>query len=240
MIEQGDDLLFCFPYAGESAFSIFQLWKDYLNTFKIVPVEYSGHLRRINEPLFSDLKKIAQDVANKILRVISDKGYFFYGHSMGCWVIHEVCSILKRINAPLPSHLFLGAMEPPHYYREEKISDLNDYEFLLRVQKNGKLPQTIMFNDEVKNTFIPILKNDYKAVETYKPEHFCYNLPVPITVLYGKFDPIPRTAINDWAKYTSMGFECIEFDGDHFFIHQKGKKILKLLEKTILYSNCYK
>jgi medium-chain acyl-[acyl-carrier-protein] hydrolase len=148
-----------------------------------------------------------------------DKPFAFYGHSLGAIVAFELSRQLSRSGGPTPFLLFAGAARPPHLKRPfPAISNLPDAEFLEAVQQRyGGIPKEIYADKEVLNVFLPMLRADFEAYETYRFEPG-RPLEAPITVFSGDQDAMVSIDVLDqWAVHTSAGLKVNVLPGGHFF-----------------------
>ena len=226
--------LFCIPHAGGSA-AVYGRWKKYLDSsIELIPVELSGRGRRMRERLYGSLKEAIDDVAEFIEDNIDEKEYMIYGHSMGCAIAYEVCCILLEKGYKMPINLFLSGRECPFIKdNKEKVYNLNDEDFAKAVIELGGTPKEIFENNELKELFVPILRSDYKNIETFEPMNKETVLPVNMTVLNGKEDNITEEEKEGWRKLTSKDFRRYDFEGDHFFLHETPEKVVKIINESI-------
>lgn len=73
---------------------------------EIVPIELSGHGKRMPEPVYNSFDEAVHDVYNFICKnVKEDTRYAILGYSMGSLLTYEVCCMLKN-NANSYFYLF--------------------------------------------------------------------------------------------------------------------------------------
>lgn len=210
--------LFCFPYAGVGP-SAFRGWAEALDgclegSFVHLPGR-EGRLREAPYRSMAELVPVLADALSPLL----DKPALFYGHSVGAKVAFETCRELRRRNAMVPVHLFVGACPAPHLEREHApMHQLGDDEFLQELQRRyGGVPAEIMQDAEIRALLLPGMKADVTLLETYQysPEP---PLGCPITAFGGDRDAmvLPRL-IEGWQHLTAGGFRFRIVAGDHFF-----------------------
>lgn len=226
--------LFCIPHAGGSA-AVYSRWKKYLDSsIELIPVELSGRGIRMGEKLYDSLKEAIDDVADFIEDNIDEGDYMIYGHSMGCTIAYEVCCILLEKGYKMPVNLFLSGRECPFIEsNEEKVYNLNDEDFAKAVIELGGTPKEVFENQDLKNLFVPILRADYRNIETFEPINKDTILPINITVLNGKEDSITEEQKEGWRKLTSKEFRRYDFDGGHFFLHETPEKVVKVINESL-------
>ncbi len=227
--------LFCLPYAGGSA-TVFTKWKRELDSrIELIPVELAGRGRRFVEPFYPSLHDGVKDISTAIMDQIGDKGYSLFGHSMGTLYI---CELMKQIQAngwEKPRHLFLSGMYPPHIHDKKKIHHLPDDEFWQEVIRLGGTPKQVSENKELMQIFTPVLRSDYKNVESYITEAPQVKWDMDITVLVGDEDEITSMGeIRQWEEYTTQSCSIVTFQGGHFFINEEEKKVIDLINRTLI------
>jgi medium-chain acyl-[acyl-carrier-protein] hydrolase len=225
--------LFCFPYAGGAA-STFSSWsKSLTSDVDICPIELPGHGYRLAEPPFNRLKPLIKELAQTLLPYL-DRPFAFFGHSMGGLVSFELAHLLGRDYNLSPIHLFVsGRRAPQVQVSEPPIHHLPEPEFLSELHSLNGTPEAVLKNAELMELFLPILRADFAAIETYvytpKPRLNC-----PITVLGGLQDfEVSCENLEAWREQTNANFSIQMFQGDHFFIHSERLSLLKFLNQEL-------
>ena len=97
--------LFCLPYSGASAM-VYVRWRRALpDWLQVCPLELPGRGRRMDEPLQSDIKALAAQLAEEISRDLNGP-YALFGHSLGGLLAFELAHALSARNLPAPLALF--------------------------------------------------------------------------------------------------------------------------------------
>ena len=216
-----DHRLFCFSHAGGAA-SAYHGWQAALDEVEIWAIQSPGRESRLREPPITNLNTLVQHICNAISNHL-DKPFFFFGHSMGSLVSYETARELHRRGLPLPAHLYVSGRPAPHLPLDEpSIHDLPEPEFLaeLKLRYNG-LPEEILADQDLLSFFLPILRSDFKTLETHnfleEPK-----LPVTITAYCGDEDRIMNsTKLGGWEQLTTRTFSSHIFPGGHFYLHDK-------------------
>jgi len=226
--------LFCFPYAGGSALAFSKWKKDFKESVQIYPVELPGRGRLIGSPLCTSADSLVNSALQYIERDLDGEPFAMYGHSMGTILAYEVaCRIRKRCGHG-PVHMFFSGRYPPHLQVKSKdLHKLPAEDFIGEILKIGGTPQEIFENKELSELFIPVLRADYTAVETY--DHSWENevFDCDITVLSGKDDEITRNNLSEWSRYTKGVCRFYEFEGGHFFIHEQTREVLEVIKGAL-------
>ena len=88
--------LFCWPFAGGSA-SYYLSWKQYLKTnIEVIPVQLSGRGERYTDTPYDNFYDIAEEGYNYLINNVEPEEKFaLFGHSMGSWIVYEICRKIK-------------------------------------------------------------------------------------------------------------------------------------------------
>jgi surfactin synthase thioesterase subunit len=214
-----------FPYAGGSP-AAFNKWTA--NKVETYIAHYPGRGSRFNEP---SIKRIGTLIENllPVIQPLLDKPFALFGHSMGGLIAFELARGLRKRNLPQPKVLFLSACAAPHIPDPNPpIHALPDNEFLEALKEFNGVPSEILNQSEALKIFLPILRADFEAVETYRFDSSEPPLDIPIVAFGGLDDPrVSREQLEGWAKQTVSGFESQLFPGDHFFINRFRNAILE-------------
>ncbi|WP_197258350.1 thioesterase II family protein [Paenibacillus dendritiformis] len=222
--------IYCFPYAGGSA-SVFSKWKEIQGDWvEIVPVELPGRGVRFTEELCDRMDQLIDDLYSRLEQGFIEDDYMLFGHSMGSWIVYYLTHRIVQLGIRSPKHLFLSGKEAPHLNKGDSISyTMKDDEFAKKIYHLGGTPLEFLENEELRDVFIPILKNDYKLVQTCQYVEPAKPFACGITIFNGKEDELTEEDINEWSRYTSQEFQVHHFNGGHFFIHEYAQPILQTM-----------
>ena len=228
-------ILFCLPYSGANAFAYRNL-PDYLEDFiRFAPVELPGHGTRVREPLISSVDELVADVFINIKEDLKQP-YAIFGHSLGTYIGFSLTRHIINKGLPAPVHLFFSGNDGPSVSPKRRDRHLLPKAgFLKELERYGGCAPEILQNQEVVDFFEPILRADFKVVETFyytKEEPF----NVPLTVMIGKEDTTSFDGAQKWQMETTKTISIKEFPGGHFFIFDHlpeiGEIISEALRKT--------
>lgn len=214
--------LFCFPFAGGSSTSYNFLKKLLEPDIQVIPIELPGHGRRFNEPLLDSIDEMSEDAYHQLSEELGDTPFAFFGHSMGTLIAYQVSQKLQRRAKPLPEILFMSGRKPPFLSVDRVRYRLENEELLKELSIMGGITQEFLDSEELMALFLPIIRTDLKAVETYDYTEEKTIFDIKIHVLNGIDDPY--TDINSmalWKLYSSKSCEVHNFPGGHFFIHEQ-------------------
>ncbi|WP_121639838.1 thioesterase II family protein [Virgibacillus sp. Bac330] len=214
--------LFCIPHAGASASVYYKWFRDLDDTMiDLYPLELKGRGARLEEPFYSDFNEMMNDVYGMVTNILSTKdSYMLFGHSMGAYVAFRLESMLERKLGVKAAHVFLSGREAPIVWGENKrkISHLNNQEFLHEIKSYGGIDENYLHDQDVLDMILPIIRNDFRIIETLDTSDKNKCLQSPITILNGKEDFYNPENIDLWNNYSSASCQFKYYSGGHFYM----------------------
>lgn len=226
--------LICLPHAGGSSL-IYNNWKRKINSnIEIYSPELPGRGFRYKEEHPENLIAVVNDIYKEIIDDLTNSTYALFGHSMGALIIYELYKKIKSNNMPLPKALFISGMYSPTTNIKERIHLYSDKKLVKKIKELEGTPKTILKSKSFIDTYIPIIRADYKMIETYKYKKTCLNITEPTFIFLGKKDSIPKSLIKSWEEQTQFQPKYYEFNGGHFFINENSEDVLYTIENILL------
>ncbi|MEL6815243.1 MAG: alpha/beta fold hydrolase [Cyanobacteria bacterium J06598_3] len=232
--------LFCFAYAGGSAW-IFRPWVKHLPaSIEVCAIELPGRGKRLIEPPLSDLSLLIQSLGPQLLPHLN-LPFVFFGHSMGALIAFELCQWLRRTCNITPAHFWASAASAPHLPAGSKsqtasplMHTLPDADFICKLKDYKGTPSSVLNNSELMGIILPTLRADFTLLETYRYQSKG-PLPMPITGLWGEQDTVVTKAEVAAWQVLSPQFRLEAIAGDHFFIQQSSfvQKLLPTLAQLL-------
>ncbi len=229
--------LFCFPYAGGSSY-IYSKWKKGLDPrIDLQLIELAGRGERLSDKQYQDIYEAIDDLYIKVKGKLNESPVMLFGYSMGSLLTYEIAKKLQCDGTNELAHIFVAAKNPPYCGTERILSDLGEKEFKEMLLIYGGTPKEILDNSDASRYFLPILRNDFKLVETYKVNREKEKLNCNLTVMYGSQDSTVKAGeMIHWADYTSGSCKEIIFNGDHFFMLEEWQGMIHIINQTV---DCY-
>ncbi|AXY73679.1 thioesterase [Paraflavitalea soli] len=227
--------LLCLPFAGGNKFSYRKYEEKAPANLRIIPLEYPGRGSRGREPLLPELNLLVEDIYHQASPYIAQGGYAIYGHSLGALVAMQLARKIISHHQPPPLHLFVsGAAGPSSLcFRQKQRHRLERNTFIAEITRFDGSPQEILQNEEFIDYIEPVLRADFRAVETYQHEETA-PLMLPVTVINGTEDTeIERLDISLWQKETNYPVEFVSMPGNHFFIFDAPAQITRLMANKL-------
>jgi medium-chain acyl-[acyl-carrier-protein] hydrolase len=223
--------LFCFPHAGGGT-ALYHRWSgEFPREFDVVPLLLPGRERRLAEPPLSNLEDLATAAADALASCL-DKPFAVFGHSLGALLAYETARTLRRRGLLQPMQLFVAAYRAPQLpAKSSPVRNLADADFVKAVQERfGGIPQQIAENAELLTLFLPSLRADFAASETYNyhPEP---PLDCPIMALGGVQDgQVSAAELSGWRSHTVAQFSQKMFTGGHFFVSDCSNDVARIVQ----------
>lgn len=155
--------LICLPHAGAGGI-IYMPWKGVLSEkIGLYTVLLPGREKRIREPLISD----AVVLCSRILEGIKEElkpPYVLFGHSMGGILVYELMRQILAQGLPLPQKIVMAGTSLRGFRRVPNVDLLSDDELADFLVKMGGTEEELLYNENFRACFYPIIKNDYRLV----------------------------------------------------------------------------
>jgi len=228
--------VFCFPYAGAGASAMSQLAREAGGgKLDLLLVQLPGRETRIAEPLLKSVQTAVPALLNGLEPCFGDTPFAFFGHSMGTLLAFELTRELRRRGKPEPIHLFMSGSEAPQSRSHlDALHQLPDDQFVEAIVKRyNSLPKAVLEHRELLELVLPALKGDFELLGSYR---YVDEAPLAcgITVFGGRQDALVEPGkLEEWRGHTTGGYLCHLFDGGHFFLHERRKEILHVMETTL-------
>lgn len=224
--------LICFPHAGGSASFYFPVAKELTPAIDVLVVQYPGRQERRREPLIDNVPELADRVFEEV-RHHADRPLYLFGHSMGATVAFEIARRFQNAGLPAPARVFASARRAPSRTRPDRVHTRDDEGVIRELRKLSGTDDRVLGNEEIMRLALPVLRNDYKAVETYRADHGA-RIDSPVTVLTGDSDP--NTTLDEagaWAEHTTADCEVRVFPGGHFYLVDRQREVLDAITARI-------
>jgi medium-chain acyl-[acyl-carrier-protein] hydrolase len=219
--------LFCLPYAGAGA-SLFHSWRAHLPPgVELLAVQLPGRENRLREPWFTDVIELGAALG-PALRPYLDRPYSLLGYSFGALLAFELARWLRHQGERPPGHLFVAARRAPHLAGTGPAIHLySDSELVEWLRELGGTPDLLLAHPELLPLYLPILRADLAAHETYRyrPEA---PLDVPISAFGGRRDTQASChEIEAWREHTTLAHTTRFYPGGHFFCQEHQANFLR-------------
>ena len=225
--------LFCFPYAGGSSL-MFRTWGRVLGpSIAVCPAHLPGRERRLTEKPHTFAQSLVEAAAEAIIPHL-DLPFAFFGHSMGALISFELARHLRRLDMPLPAHIFLSGRGAPQLgIRESVTYNLPEKQFAEELRRLNGTPREVLEHQELMELMIPLLRADFEVCQTYdytqEPALDC-----PITAFGGLYDyEVNGEMVGAWREQTTRSFRLYMMPGDHFFVNSAQERILGILSQEL-------
>lgn len=226
----GNRYLILFPFAGGYSASFRPLSQLIGSDRHVIAIEPPGHGSN-RAPLVTSIDELVELYLEALLPILTAADSFvLFGHSMGGMITHRITQRLEKMNL-LPEQVIISGITPL-YGEREPVADKNDQEFLDYVVSLGGIPEEMLQHQELVELFLPVLRADFKAVETCSPPERT-KLKAPLHVLAGRQDPraYPEAvrAWDEWAEH----IEYHDFADGHMFVLSEAKQVAAVIDQVL-------
>lgn len=224
--------LVCLPHAGGSAPFYFPVSRALTPDIEVLAVQYPGRQDRRHEPFLTTVDALADRIAD-LLRGRDDLPLALFGHSMGAMIAFEVARRLEAAGTAVDT-LFVSGRRAPSRHRDENVHIRTDDGVIDELRRLSGTEMDLLGDDEVVRMILPVVRNDYRAVETYRYQPGP-PLAAPVVAFTGTADPVASVdEVRSWGEHTSAGFELVPLDGGHFFLTRHQDVILRYLTDRLV------
>ncbi|EFM11228.1 Thioesterase [Paenibacillus curdlanolyticus YK9] len=226
--------LFCFSHAGGSVTG-FSRWRKLLAPgIELCPLELRGRGLKTGQPFYESAQAAVQDLYPALVKEAGDSPYALLGHSMGTLLVYEMCRHIKSMGFREPVASFFSGRTPPHVTTKRKqLHLLPDQEFADAIRALDLTPAEVFEHAELLAMFLPIIRADYRLIETYAYSEIVPPLTSDIFVWTGEKDELTRERMEEWAQVTTGRCQFREFAGGHFFLYEQTAAVLAALQNDI-------
>ncbi|WP_298510486.1 thioesterase II family protein [uncultured Kordia sp.] len=225
--------LFCFPFAGGNKYSYRDYEKFIPSNIKLIPIESAGRGMRFSEKLPSSIEETVADYYDQIKDYLQEP-YAIYGHSMGSLTGFLVAKKILEENLNPPLHLFFsGRAGPSAKDKDVKRHTLPKKEFIEELKTLDGIPEEVFNDEDLMELFEPILRADFKAIETYTYTS-SEAINIPISVAIGKEEKVTLEEAETWQEESLHPVKIKQFPGKHFFIFQYPKHVMRWIALELL------
>ncbi|WP_443065020.1 thioesterase II family protein [Streptomyces sp. NBC_00576] len=219
--------LACFPHAGGTANHYHGVSAALSPEVEALAIQYPGRQDRWAAPHPGSIQGLAQQAVSA-LAPWTDRPLALFGHSMGALVAFEAARLLAD-EGTVPHRLIVSGCRAPSRPREGSVHRLDDAGIIAHLKELGGTASEVLDNEELRAMFLPAMRADYRAVESYRyvpgPPLSC-----PVLILTGDSDPATTLdEANAWGEHTSAGSELRVYSGGHFFLDEHAAGVTELI-----------
>lgn len=226
--------LLCLPYSGASAM-VYSRWRRKLPQWlQLQPVELPGRGARFGEPLHTDMRTLAMQLARE-LRSTLKAPYALFGHSLGALLACEMAHAFRALGCPEPVALFASGTAAPTMradYDRGFAEPKTDAQLIEQLRTLNGTSEEVLANEELMSLTLPILRADFLLCGRFQPVQRPL-LKCPVHVLGGTSDKATTDQLIGWSKETHGSFSVDMLAGGHFFIHEHEAKVLRVIKDQL-------
>lgn len=226
--------LLCLPYSGASAM-VYSRWRRQLPPWLTVqPVELPGRGARYDEPLQTDMRALALQLAREHKPGLHGP-YALFGHSLGALLACEMAHAFRALGAAEPVALIASGTAAPSLrseYDRGFAEPQSDEQLVEQLRTFQGTREDVLANEELMSLTLPVLRADFMLCGRFRPLQRPL-LNCPIHVLGGKEDKATTEQLIGWSQETLGSFSVDMMTGGHFFIHEHEAKVIRLIRNYL-------
>jgi surfactin synthase thioesterase subunit len=197
-------------------------------------VQLPGRESRLKEAPISDVQHMAEQVVAG-LNGMWDRPFALLGHSYGSVLAFEIARRLCNVEGVPLLRVFASGRHAPHLPEPHPICSLPDLLFLREIQRLNGTMLDLLGDAALREVFLPSLRADYTANETYLCDASGTLLTCPLSVFGGQTDPsVSEIELKAWSRLTMATFRLRTFPGDHFFLYSATATVLQAICEDLL------
>ncbi|MFF8958386.1 thioesterase II family protein [Streptomyces sp. NPDC014894] len=227
--------LACFAHAGGAASAFHQLSARLGPAAEALCLQYPGRHDRHAEPFLTEVRLMA-DQAHEALRAWrgpDERPLALFGHSMGAIVAFEVALRMEAEGLPA-AHLFVSGRRAPSTHRDERVHLRDDNGLVKEILALGGTEPEVLADASVRKLILPVVRNDYTAIETYRCPSVALLDRTPVTALVGESDPkATLDEVGAWADHTADDFGLRVFGGGHFYLADRAAEVATAVTEAL-------
>ncbi|MEV0907704.1 thioesterase II family protein [Streptomyces hokutonensis] len=225
-----------FPHSGGSAGSYHHLAGRLAGVARTACIQYPGRAERQQEPLFTDIHALADQVAVAFTAWHQGGPVMLFGHSLGAAVAYEVIRrtpdqrqlVLAASGHPAPSRLRLPSLSAVN----DGSAD-SDEPLIELIRSLGGDDATLLDHPLLRRMFLPVIRSDLMAHGHYRPD-VGSAVSCPIVALMGVTDPLTNEPdVEAWKRHTSSTLQVHTLPGGHFFTNQHTGEVADILRSVM-------
>lgn len=207
----------CLPHSGGSAAS-YNAWASSMPAdVQLLAVQYPGRGDRLSEEPVGSVSEMSAAIAAE-LRELEPVDYVLFGHSLGGLIAYETALAMSDSGFP-PRCLYVSCCAAPSDNTQGRTHLATDDELWSTVCELGGVDPAIAENEELRQLFLPTLRSDIRAMETYRPSPGARPLPCPVRCCHSPQDPLTEGVdMTLWSATTAREFSVRERSGGHFHL----------------------
>ncbi|KPI15608.1 Oleoyl-(acyl-carrier-protein) hydrolase [Actinobacteria bacterium OK074] len=225
--------LLCLPHAGGSAPFYLPFSRALSPAVDVLAVQYPGRHDRHHEPCVDSIPELADALVAEVLP-FADRPLALFGHSMGATVAFELALRLEQ-SGTRPLVLFASGRRAPSRLRAESdpVHLRDEAGILAELRALSGTDARVFENEELLRMVLRAVRNDYKAVETYRFVSG-QRLAAPVHAHVGTDDfRASLDEVRSWGEHTDGGFEMYTYPGGHFYLTGQLPRVVAAVSQQI-------
>lgn len=220
-----------FHYAGGARSLYRDWWKELPEEIELCAVQLPGREDRLNETPYRDFSPMIQALTQNLVPFLT-KPFVTFGHCMGGLTSFEVVRQLRRLDAPLPLHMFISSFISPHIPKPERESIIFNIpegmvdDFFVEL---GGTPKEVLDNLGLMTLARVVMDADLDLLRAYQ-----YIDEPPLNIPISTFGAVQDKLviveeIEEWKKQTTKEWDLTMYPGNHFYMQTHREYLMRSL-----------
>lgn len=219
------------PFAGASGSAFAPLRECVDAGMAISLAVYPGRDHRMSESACHAIAPLARELAHDMAELPDAlrSSLLLCGHSMGAQVAFEATLLLESMGLSIAG-LVLSGCQAPHLIGRRLLSHLGDDAFLKELIDIGGCSPQLRESAELLALFMPLLRADFVATETYgRPLSDAQPRALtPTLLVHGSDDSeADATEVEAWRHWLAAEGVTRRIVGDHFYVTKRSRAFLR-------------
>lgn len=224
--------LVCFPFAGGGA-NIYRRWPDVFPTnLEIHAVQLPGREARLQEDCAQTAADVSNAVIAELLGLSRQLPLILFGHSMGSLLAYDAALRLKTHYAQEPRALCVSGRQAPHVRFGGSLHLQPDARLIEEIKRFNGTPAAVFEDTEMRNIVLPMLRGDYKLLETYRAPAGVLTCPI-ITCIGDRDSEAAPGQMKAWCELTQGPCSHQVLPGGHFYINDRLAELADMLMRSL-------
>lgn len=224
-----------FPYLGGYVTAYHKLIYQLDDDINVWVADPPGH-GNSKTKLVEDMTELVDMYFEEMIKIMTSECYIF-GHSMGgnigYFLARKICF---SDECPVkPKALIISASAPPLSMLETNYSKLPDSEMINIIMGYGAIPSEFRDNKKMLEDITPIIRADYKILETAAEIKIDKKLNLETYLIWGELDKVePISLLSKWLQYFDCEVTILPVkNAEHMLINSHTDIIADYIEKIL-------
>lgn len=228
-------ILFYFPFAGGTSYSVSN-WRKYLpDDIVFVPLDIPGRGKRHKEEYPVSYNDLVMDFLAIIRTYVVEKDceYIIFGHSLGGYVAYHLSVVIERLGLKKPLYIILSAAVAINKVKmldiTKRFKNSPDKELERYIYSIQEIPQLVLNNKKVMGLLKKSLQEDLNLIDTVEFDELKIIEEIQCIIFFANEDELEFENIMEWKNFFKKIIDIKEFQGNHFYLFKHSRNIVSYI-----------